>query len=60
MTELVVEVRGGVIVESYSNLADLVVTVVDWDDIEAGDNSGTIPCLPIQLIPEETLAATGR
>lgn len=62
MTEIFVEVCGGVLVESYSNDRDVIVRVIDWDNI--GDWSepaiaGTIPCLPLDRMPEETLAATG-
>ncbi len=59
MTEIFVEVRGGVLVETYSSDRDVIVRIIDWDDI--GDNSEpatavTIPCLPLDRMPEETLA----
>ena len=36
MTDLVIEVRGGVVVEVYSNTSKRHVTIIDWDNIEGG------------------------
>lgn len=49
MTEIFVEVRGGVIVESYSDVPDAVVNVIDWDNTNAVGTplAGSIPCLPL-------------
>lgn len=61
MTEIFVEVRGGVLVESYSNKANVIVRIIDWDNINAGDESVAriIPCLPLDQMPAETLATSG-
>ncbi len=37
---VVVESRGGVIVATYSNIDDLQIVVVDWDEVEAGGEAG--------------------
>jgi hypothetical protein len=62
MTEVFVEVRGGVLVESYSESRDVIVKLIDWDNIHGGDEpvAGVIPCLPIELMSEDTFATTGR
>ena len=63
MTEIFVEVRGGVIVESYSDNCNVAVNVIDWDNITddpGGSSAGVIPCLPLNHMPEETRAAIGR
>ncbi len=63
MTEVFVEVRGGVLVESYSNNRDVVVKVIDWDNINEDCGlsfENRIPCLPIEQMPEETLAAARK
>ena len=63
MTEIFVEIRGGVLVESYSNDPDLRVNVIDWDHIsEDPEHIGaeTIACLPLGHMPTETLEAFAR
>lgn len=62
MAEIFIEVLGGVLTECYSNDRNLTVTLIDWDNINDVDNpgsAGTIPCLPLDRMPEETLAACG-
>jgi hypothetical protein len=38
MHDVIVEARGGVIVEVYSSLPTIRVCVLDWDDIHEGDD----------------------
>jgi hypothetical protein len=33
---LVIELRGGNVVDCYSDSADVEITIVDWDNIECG------------------------
>ena len=57
MTDVVVEVRGGTVVEVYSKCPDTRVMVVDWDDLEAGDNRGLLGhqrCISLDRMPTET------
>ena len=63
MTEIFVEVRGGVLVESYSSDPDMVVNIIDWDSISEDCEhmeAETVPCLPVAKMPTETMAAIQR
>ncbi|HUV03756.1 MAG TPA: hypothetical protein VMX94_01470 [Armatimonadota bacterium] len=40
MNDIVVEVRGGVVVEVYTNITDARVVIVDWDEAEHPDQVG--------------------
>lgn len=40
MSDIVVEVRGGVVVEVYTDVAGARVVVVDWDNAEHPDQVG--------------------
>jgi len=37
MDRIYIEIRGGVVVHAYSTTHNIEFTIVDWDDIEAGD-----------------------
>jgi len=39
MNDIVVEVRGGVVVEVYTSVRGARVLIVDWDDLEGADQS---------------------
>ena len=57
MTNVVVEVRGGTVVGVYPKHPETHVTVVNWDDLEAGDNRkvGDIQrCISFNQMPTET------
>jgi hypothetical protein len=57
MSDVVIEVRGGNIVGIYGNSQKIQVTIIDWDNREAGDipNSvHTVYCLPESKMPEDT------
>ena len=57
MCDLVVEVRGGVVVEVYSRTPEKHVAIIDWDDIKAGDASRgviTRQCVSYAVMPNET------
>ena len=57
MNDIVVEVRGGIVVEIYSDLPDLRFVLMDWDNIHDGDHPF---CwgdpAPLSAMPEETRA----
>lgn len=62
MTEIFLEIRGGVLAETYSKNRDVTVTVIDWDNIGEDSEIGTpktLPCVSFDRMPEETLAAIG-
>ena len=62
MAEIVVEIRGGVLVEAYS-LQDAQITVIDWDNYSRSESLscvGTFPCMPVRSMPTETAAIVGR
>ena len=58
MNDIVVEVRGGVVVEVYANIEDARIILVDWDqagDTEtAGPVSTVFPHAPLASLPQET------
>lgn len=57
MDDIVVEVRGGVVVEIYSDLPNLRFVLVDWDNINAGDHPSCwgVPAA-LSAMPEDTRA----
>ncbi len=60
MRTLVVEVRGGVVQEIYTDAENLRVVVVDWDggdDPEHPYDGGDFSAQPIGSLPEETMRA---
>ena len=62
MKEIVVVVRGGVLVEAYSGRRDLRLVLFDWDDCDAENGryeSGQIPCEPLNKMPRQ-IARTVR
>jgi hypothetical protein len=57
MPEVIVEVRGGNIVEVYGRPQDTRVTIVDWDNFDPSDIRASIetrPCTPYCRIPRDT------
>ncbi|HSH38722.1 MAG TPA: hypothetical protein VK993_08045 [Chthoniobacterales bacterium] len=60
MRTLVIEVRGGVVQEVYSDAQDVRVILVDWDT-DDGDgercSGGNFATQPIGSLPEDTLRA---
>jgi hypothetical protein len=63
MGEVVVEVRGGVVVEVYSTDARAHVFIVDWDDLTAGRSHTGIVAqrgTPYETMPLETKMVLAR
>jgi hypothetical protein len=59
MQRVIVEVRGGCVVETYSDAEEIQLTIVDWDDFETEGKPFTskwVPC-PVTAMPDETRAA---
>ena len=57
MSDIVVEVRGGLAVEIYSTLPDARLILVDWDNIHEGDDPICRgEAAPLSLMPEDTCA----
>lgn len=61
MKEIVVEVRGGLVVEIYGNDPDIRVILIDWDELESPEKCGTVgftwdSCLPLASLPEDSRA----
>jgi len=57
MSDVIIEVRGGNVVGVYGRSQKTRVTIVDWDNWEAGDiptSVHTVYCLPASKVPEET------
>ena len=57
--DVIIEVRGGNVVEVYGRSQKTRVTIVDWDSLEAGNiptSVYTVNCLPIYKVPEETMS----
>ena len=57
MQTIIIEVRGGVVQEVYSNAADLQVVLVDWDNGESpGEkyDGGVVPKRSLDDLPNET------
>ena len=58
LVDVIIEIRGGNVVEIYGHPEKTRVTIIDWDNWEAGDISTSaykINCLPISKVPEETM-----
>lgn len=58
-TKLVIECSGGVVTAVYSN-RDVDITLVDWDDIDEGDQPVDLGALPLVAMPAETREATRK
>jgi hypothetical protein len=59
MKRVIVEVRGGCVVETYSDAEDIHITIIDWDDFETVGEPLTaewVPC-PVAAMPDETRTA---
>jgi len=57
MVDIVIEVRGGVVVEVYSKKAGSRVLIVDWDDFEVNNArscAGIQACASYETMPEDT------
>ncbi|MGD1278373.1 MAG: hypothetical protein ABR964_14265 [Tepidisphaeraceae bacterium] len=55
MTDVVIEVRGGVLVEVYSARRDLRIILVDWDEINDGASGvGDFGRVPLRGMPSDT------
>ena len=57
MVDIIVEVRGGVVVEVYSKDASQRVAIVDWDNIETIDQRERVvveSCASYESLPTET------
>jgi len=57
MSDVIVEVRGGNVVEVYGRSPKTRVTIIDWDNWESGDIPAsvyTVYCLPVSEAPEDT------
>lgn len=57
MKDIVIEIRGGVVVEIYSDLPDVNLILVDWDNIQEGvDPSCWGAAVSLSLMPEDTFS----
>lgn len=54
MKNLIIEVRGGVVAEVYSDEKDLNVILIDWDNVDEGDEPGQIPLQQLSHLHHET------
>lgn len=55
MDKIVIEIRGGVLVEVYSDRPNLEITLVDWDNIESNDTPvNSFPYSPLECMEPET------
>jgi len=57
MVDIVIEVRGGVVVEVYSRNPGSRVLIVDWDSFEVGDAricAGAQACASFETMPKKT------
>lgn len=62
MIEIVVEIRGGVLVDAYSHQGARI-TVIDWDNFERNDLKscvGKFQCAAIESMPVESSALLER
>ncbi len=60
MQTLIIEVRGGVVQEVYTDAENLRIVLVDWDDGEVPGEPcecGDFATRPIGELPEETMRA---
>jgi hypothetical protein len=59
--EIVIEVRGGSVVEVYASTNDTRVVLIDWDDILDDGRRGvaglSYPCSSAELMPDDTRRA---
>ncbi len=59
MTDLVIEIQGGVLQSVYTNDESIRVALIDWDDINDGPSVSSelsFPTDPIDSMPGETSA----
>lgn len=57
MSDIVVEVRGGVVVDIDSDSPAVRLVLVDWDNIHEGDDSFCWgPCTRLRIMPNDTRA----
>lgn len=57
MSDVIIEIRGGNVVGVYGQSQKTRVTIVDWDNWEAGEiptSVNTVYCLSESKMPEET------
>ena len=59
MPEIVVEVRGGLVAEIYSDQPHSRVVVIDWDEIDSPERQGRVgfrwdPCASLTSMPDDT------
>lgn len=60
MKTIIIEVRGGVVQEVYSNASDLNVVLIDWDGQDTRGiqfEGGTFPLTSVEEMPESTRRA---
>lgn len=53
-TKIVIECRGGVIAAIYCDSANIEATLVDWDNIDAGDSPRALPVQIFENMPADT------
>ena len=57
MSDVIIEIRGGNVVGVYGQFEKTRVTIVDWDNWQAGNphtSTYTFDCLPTTSMPEDT------
>jgi hypothetical protein len=57
MSDVIIEIRGGNVIGVYGQSQKTRVTIVDWDNWNAGDiptSVYTVNCLPTSSMSEET------
>lgn len=57
MSDVIIEVRGGNVVEVYSALLSLRIAVVDWDNLEGEGSRPRVVgncCNPYEMLPPDT------
>jgi hypothetical protein len=59
MSDVIVEIRGGVLIEIYGNDSNVRVIVIDWDKLQDGEVGGNAgfkwgPCQPLSSLPADT------
>lgn len=60
MKTIIIEVRGGVVQELYSDAEDLQAILIDWDTEGDPDNrwyGGPFDIQPLDKLPRETISA---
>lgn len=55
MKQIFVELSGGNIVAAYSDVTDLQLIVVDWDNISEGDMPGRLPISSVSSAEPEIM-----